>query len=78
MVGAALRQEVTATALAATVEAILTDLAAPSPRVVINGTGIVVHTNLGRSVLSHVPRYSHSRNTRSIGSSSSILSHAAS
>jgi L-seryl-tRNA(Ser) seleniumtransferase len=50
--GAALRQEVSAAALASTVETILADLAAPSPRVVINATGIVVHTNLGRSVLS--------------------------
>ena len=35
-------------AVASRAEALL----APSPRVVINATGVVVHTNLGRSVLS--------------------------
>jgi L-seryl-tRNA(Ser) seleniumtransferase len=37
-----------AQAVAASAEALL----APSPRVVINATGVVAHTNLGRSVLS--------------------------
>ena len=38
--------------MAAVVAARADRLLAPSPRVVINATGVVVHTNLGRSVLS--------------------------
>jgi L-seryl-tRNA(Ser) seleniumtransferase len=50
--GTAVGRLVTAGSLAARVDAAATRLAAPSPRVVINATGVVVHTNLGRSVLS--------------------------
>src|SRR5262249_11645501 len=39
-------------ALAARVDARASRLLAPSPRAVINATGIVAHTNLGRSILS--------------------------
>ena len=39
-------------ALARAVGARAAGLLAPSPRVVINATGVVIHTNLGRSVLS--------------------------
>jgi L-seryl-tRNA(Ser) seleniumtransferase len=40
--------EVFASAVASRAEALL----APSPRVVINATGVIVHTNLGRAILS--------------------------
>jgi len=52
MGGAELRRGVTSAALAGRVERAAAELAGPSPRVVINATGVVVHTNLGRSVLS--------------------------
>jgi len=47
-----LRRSVAGPALARRVEGVIAGLWAPAPRVVINATGIVVHTNLGRSVLS--------------------------
>ena len=52
MEGAELRRGATSAALAGRVERAAAKLAGPSPRVVINATGVVVHTNLGRSVLS--------------------------
>ena len=52
MGGTELRRGVTSAALAGRVERAAAELAGPSPRVVINATGVVVHTNLGRSVLS--------------------------
>ncbi|HZN56125.1 MAG TPA: hypothetical protein VFB67_12475, partial [Candidatus Polarisedimenticolaceae bacterium] len=42
----------TSAAIAAEVEERATRLLGPAPRVVINATGVVAHTNLGRSVLS--------------------------
>jgi L-seryl-tRNA(Ser) seleniumtransferase len=50
--GTAPRRSVPAPALARRVGEAIAALSAPAPRVVINATGIVVHTNLGRSVLS--------------------------
>jgi len=50
--GPALRKQVTAAALAAAVQQAAEALLAPRPRVVVNATGVVVHTNLGRSLLS--------------------------
>ncbi len=48
----ALREASRDAVLAARVEAAARRLLAPSPRTVINATGVVAHTNLGRSVLS--------------------------
>jgi len=50
--GAELRRRASSTVLAGRVERAAGALTGPSPRVVINATGVVVHTNLGRSVLS--------------------------
>jgi len=49
---AGLRAEVRPTALARRIGAVAESLLAPRPRPLINATGVVVHTNLGRSVLS--------------------------
>ena len=52
-IGAAeLRRGASATALAAAVTRAAEELLAPRPRKVVNATGIIVHTNLGRSTLS--------------------------
>ncbi len=50
--GGELRQAVTATAVAGAVEQAARSILEPRPRTVINATGVVVHTNLGRSTLS--------------------------
>ncbi len=46
------RRAVTATAVAGAVEQAARSILEPRPRTVINATGVVVHTNLGRSTLS--------------------------
>ncbi|MEE8410890.1 MAG: hypothetical protein V3S47_00190, partial [Acidobacteriota bacterium] len=48
----ALERAIQPRSIACSVEAAAATLLEPRPRCVINATGIVVHTNLGRSVLS--------------------------
>jgi L-seryl-tRNA(Ser) seleniumtransferase len=50
--GAELRRRVAPAALARRLDAVAEALTGASPRGVINATGVIVHTNLGRSVLS--------------------------
>jgi len=51
LAGKGLEEEVGEQAIASAVELAAVDLVAPRPRPVINATGVVVHTNLGRATL---------------------------